>query len=255
MAMEIAGAAMGAAGTLIGAFTDIFKPMKARLVAYEIKETNGVPGPGSAVDSITCMFNPTEYTWTQSVTVNKQQSQSEEGANVQYGGSCAPSLETELFFDAFTDPAGDITVDIRKLLSWMRTHPSAPKERPSPPFVQFIWGGDQQLQTFYGYLSNCSVTYKLFRKEGTPVRATVKITITGREESAAGTNPTSRAVDLRMVHTLLEGESLHSVAYAKLGRASAWRAIAAANGIDDPLRVRPGTSLLIPSTADAERDA
>jgi nucleoid-associated protein YgaU len=53
----------------------------------------------------------------------------------------------------------------------------------------------------------------------------------------------------------VEGETLQSVAYAELGRPAYWRAIAQLNGIDDPLRVRAGTVLLIPSVADAARNA
>jgi nucleoid-associated protein YgaU len=36
------------------------------------------------------------------------------------------------------------------------------------------------------------------------------------------------------------------------GSAQRWRDIAAANGIDDPFRVRPGTTLYLPSQAEVE---
>ena len=48
------------------------------------------------------------------------------------------------------------------------------------------------------------------------------------------------------------GDSLHSVAQREYGKPALWRGLAAANGIDDPLRVPVGTSVLIPPREDAE---
>ena len=42
------------------------------------------------------------------------------------------------------------------------------------------------------------------------------------------------------------GDTLHSVAYAEYGNPGFWRVLAEANGVDDPLRIAPGTALLIP---------
>jgi nucleoid-associated protein YgaU len=52
---------------------------------------------------------------------------------------------------------------------------------------------------------------------------------------------------------MVEGDTLQSIAYRELGRPAYWRAIAELNGIDDPLRMTAGTTLLIPSRADAAK--
>ena len=41
-------------------------------------------------------------------------------------------------------------------------------------------------------------------------------------------------------HVVSDGDSLPSIAYAAYGDATQWRAIAEANGIDDPLSLRRG---------------
>jgi nucleoid-associated protein YgaU len=46
---------------------------------------------------------------------------------------------------------------------------------------------------------------------------------------------------------MVGGDSLASVAFKEYGDAAAWRALAAYNRIDDPLRCAPGTRLLLPS--------
>jgi nucleoid-associated protein YgaU len=50
-----------------------------------------------------------------------------------------------------------------------------------------------------------------------------------------------------------EGETLASVAWHEYENAALWRGLADFNGIDDPLRVAPGTVLLVPTSAEAKR--
>ena len=66
-------------------------------------------------------------------------------------------------------------------------------------------------------------------------------------------NPTSGGQLGYQAHVLIEGESLHSVAWAEYGKASYWRALAEVNDIDDPLRVSPGTRILLPPRREAAR--
>jgi phage tail-like protein len=65
-------------------------------------------------------------------------------------------------------------------------------------------------------------------------------------------NPTSGGPAGRASHVLGAAETLHAVARRMYGSAQRWRDIAAANGIDDPFRVRPGTTLYLPSQAEVE---
>ena len=55
----------------------------------------------------------------------------------------------------------------------------------------------------------------------------------------------------RRVHVVVQGDNLAGIAYAEYGNAAHWRAIAIANSIDDPMRLRPGTRLLLPTADEA----
>lgn len=239
MVMDVASAVGGALGLL--------KPDKAKLVCVG----NNLPsGPGE----IECMFNPTEYRLMQTLTVNRDQSAAKSGGTPQFSGTNAMTLTVQLFFDDFGSMEGDVTPKITTLLSW--THPtqsSLDSQRPCPPSVAFKWGGNPQLDSFSGFLKSVGVNYTIFRKDGTPVQAKVDISIEGQQEQIGGQNPTSHSINSRRVATIIEGDTLASVAYRELGKPSYWRAIAELNGIDDPMRVAPGTTLLIPSLADAAR--
>ena len=50
-----------------------------------------------------------------------------------------------------------------------------------------------------------------------------------------------------------EGDSLAGVAYREYGDPGLWRGIAAFNAIDDPMRLSPGTRVLVPSLVEAKQ--
>jgi nucleoid-associated protein YgaU len=243
MVMEAAGAAATAVGEALG----LVKPDKAKLVC------TGSNKPAGATE-IECMFNPTEYRLTQTLNVTRNQTPAKDGGTPEFAGTNAMTLTTQLFFDDFAAMEGDVTPKITTLLGWTRpTRSSLDKGRPCPPLVSFRWGGNPQLDDFSGYLKSVVVNYTIFRKDGTPVQAKVDVTIEGQPETIGGQNPTSHSINSHRVHTMIEGDTLHSVAFRELGKPAYWRAIAELNGIDDPQRVPAGTVILIPTLADAAR--
>jgi nucleoid-associated protein YgaU len=62
-----------------------------------------------------------------------------------------------------------------------------------------------------------------------------------------GQNPTTRSSGALGAHVVHDGDSLPSIAYTVYGDPTHWRVIAEANGIDDPLRLRSGRALSLPS--------
>ncbi len=243
MVMDAVGSAASAVGEALG----LIKPDKAKLMCVG----DNLPSGDTEVE---CMFNPTEYRLSQRATIPRNNSPAVEGGTPQYGGTGALTLSTQLFFDDFSSMEGDVTPKITTLLGWTKpTQSSRDAGSPCPPLVKFVWGGNPQLEDLQGYLTQVTVNYTLFRKDGTPVQAKVDITLEGHTEPEGAQNPTSHAINSRRVHTMIDGDSLQSVASRELGKPAYWRAIAELNGIDDPMRVSAGTVLLIPNRVDAAR--
>jgi phage tail-like protein len=71
-----------------------------------------------------------------------------------------------------------------------------------------------------------------------------------RVPRAGARNPSSGGIPGRSAHLLLQSESLAGLAQRAYADASCWRAIATANDLDDPLRVAPGTVLLLPAPSE-----
>jgi len=147
-----------------------------------------------------------------------------------------------VWFDQSFEPDGDITDDIDTLQNWTCPTERSATGAQNPPRVTFTWGGLQ----FIGHIASLTVNYKQFGVTGQPVRAEVTITITENPPSVPGSNPTSGGISGRRVHVVSAGDTLQSVSYLEYGNPTLWRTLAEANGIDDPLRLTPGTSLLIP---------
>ena len=200
-------------------------------------------------------YNPTEYTVSKSATWNRPPSRGAESSTPpEFTGSNPTTIGMEIFFDAFEEPAGDVSGDIDTLLAWTRPTPvSIARGLARPPLVRFVWGTNQVLQSFQGYLKNVQARYTMFRRDGTPIRATATISLEEVTEEVAGQNPSSGAREGRRAHVVSEGESLQSIAYREYGKAALWRGLAELNGIDDPLRLAAGTELLLPTPAEATR--
>jgi nucleoid-associated protein YgaU len=207
-------------------------------------------GPGGAVSvagqtRVTCKFNPKEYSIQKSADWNRSNTKGAAQTSVpEFTGSQPRSLSLELFLDATDSPSGDVSADVEALFGCLVPLPSTlSKQKPSPPFVRFGWG-DKVL--FTAFLKTVNAKYTLFRPDGTPMRASCAVTLEEIPADAAKQNPTSGGLATRGGHTVVAGDSLASIAYREYGTPAYWRALAEANGIDDPLRLRPGTRLLVP---------
>ena len=125
------------------------------------------------------------------------------------------------------------------------TEESIGHKKPSPPIVVLHWGSTA---SFPAFVTSVSAKFTLFSSDGTPIRAVCSVQMEEMPgEEFRKQNPTSGSYDVRRVHRTVAGDSLASVAFAEYGDPTAWRALAAFNEIDDPLRVPTGTLLLLPT--------
>jgi len=117
-----------------------------------------------------------------------------------------------------------------------------------PPLLTLQWGDPARGFLMQGTLTSVNITYLRFDSIGNPIRASVKVGFTEAPSSLLSmlTNPTSGGVPGRRSHVMRQGESLSGVATEAYGRPGAWRDIADSNSIDDPFRVRPGRSVMLP---------
>jgi hypothetical protein len=205
-------------------------------------------------ETIPVLFNPTEYTITKTNTWNFKEVQGQSLPPPEFGGGAPRQITLSLLLDNSllegSQTVKDITDTLFKMMEVDDGQPAG-GTRASPPKVTFRWGA---VDTFLAVCTSLTVAYQLFEPNGMPMRADVKLDLKQADQASTassgsaqkGTNPTTRAMAGHGVHTVQDGDSLPSIAYRAYGDATRWRAIAEANGIDNPLHVRRGTPLVVP---------
>lgn len=122
------------------------------------------------------------------------------------------------------------------------------------PILLFNWGGGGGPigLSYRVVMEKVSIVYERFNAFGVPVWAKVAIDLKEYPEDLPPTNPTSGGEPGRTKHVVTAGENLIRIATRSYGSPQAWRAVAEANRIDDPLRVRPGALLDLPGPSEFE---
>ena len=218
-------------------------PVKAMPVKAVIRE---VKGSGS----VTCAFNPTQYSISKSANWEQPtQLAAREAPEAEFTGTGPRELSMTLLFDSWGS-GRSIAGDVDQLLAWTNpTEASLNSGKPEPPSLNFTWGDNH---FFTAYLKSAQAVYKLFDSDGTPLRAEVTVSFSEIPTKKEPQNPTSGSPAGTRSALVTEDAGLAAIAYREYGRASLWRGLAAANGIDDPFRVPIGTSLLVPQRTDVE---
>jgi LysM repeat protein len=199
----------------------------------------------NTANKVVCQFNPKDYSISKSV---KWVYRTADGKNVgdpEFAGGEAQDFTVEIMFDT-TDTGSDVRSKYTALLKMAEVDTSAldaTTGKGEPPECKFQWG---TYLSFTGVIKSISQNFTLFKSDGTPLRARVKVTFAETAANTAGQNPTTRT-ESRKVWVVKEGETLPWIAYQEYGAASHWRHIAETNDLNNPMELRPGQVLkLVP---------
>ena len=249
MVMDAVGSAASAVGEALGAH-------QAR--QGEARHASARTSPTGETE-IECMFNPTEYRLTQTVSVNRNRTpQRPRGGTPEYSGTNAMTLD---------DPAL-----LRRLrLGQGRRHAEdhdapqldeadraarATRTRPARRYVRFKWGGNTQLDDFYGFLKNVDgQVHDLPQGRHTgPGEGRHHDRGPAGADRAARTRRRTRRTAGGPTRSSRATRSSRSPTTSSAGRPTGGRS-RSSTGSTTRSGCRPGTVLLIPSVADAARNA
>ncbi len=219
---------------------------KAYLQMYEPSADGSLSKPGAPLDRVNFQFNPKELTLAKSASWARQNAKGNKRSSPpQYNGPQPSKLSLEMFFDASDTQSDSVVKAVEKLFACcVPTTTSYQQKKESPPWVMFRWGG---LTGFLAYIGSVSAKYTLFTSSGLPIRAVVTVVLEELAGESPKQNPTSGGLVPHRIHELVVGDTLAGIAYQEYGNAGMWRAVAELNGIDDPMRLRPGGTVMLPS--------
>jgi hypothetical protein len=165
------------------------------------------------------------------------------GSTRQYVGSSSSKMSLELLFD--TTQSGE---DVRKHtadIAFFIQPKDKKSEKSVPPGVRFEWGAF----IFRGVVDSMEEILDYFSEQGVPLRATISLSISRQDiEFPPDTSGQSRASGSRRppgdrpLEQARNGDSVQRLV-ARNCNSNDWKVIAAANGIDDPLRLQAGALL------------
>lgn len=166
------------------------------------------------------------------------------GSSKQFVGSGTSKLMVELLFDT-SETGGDVRKQTEKVAFFITAKPDPNKSNNTrvPPGVRFEWGSF----IFQGVVDSLEETLDYFSEEGLPLRASLTLNIArqaiefvfGQAGQPSGAGAPGAVPGTKPLQPARAGDSIQSLA-GRNGRGGDWQAIAAANGIEDPLRLSPG---------------
>ena len=224
---------------------------------------------GGEPKRVTVQFNPQ----TLKLSLSNQNAGGSQpgGSSTQFVGQGTTKLSLELWFDvtlprpAGEDPSGDVR-NLTKDIAYFMTPQEVTRGSETgllPPGVQFQWG----TFLFKGTVDSMDETLELFSEDGKPLRAGVNLSLSkqdlkfefgtggaARKQAGAGRPggggpggaPSAGTQPLQMARA---GDTIQGAA-ARAGVGD-WKAVAVANGIENPRRVDPGSLLNLSGAASA----
>ena len=193
-------------------------------------------------------YNPNEVEITRKVNYAQANEGGYDVPQRQFSGGMRSMSFKEVIFDTAETRESVWTKYIQKFERLVHLD----EELHRPPHVMLVWGkflengqgglgSPQVMDSFLCDVTELKVKYTMFLEDGTPVRARMNLTLEDAENKAEKKSP-----DFAKVYVVRRGDTLQHIAFREYSDSGEWRRIARTNGIDDPLRVKPGTRLLIP---------
>lgn len=223
-----------------------------------------VKADGSLDTAIEVRFNPTEYTLNKGAQIAEVTIPGLDSPILQFVRGQTETLSLDLFFDSTENGMDDTATSVTTRTDQFYQLVKIDGKTHAPPICFFSWGlgfpgqrsyalkglgtGNQQRHGFKCLVESVRQRFTLFSPQGVPLRATLTVSLKEYKtlsEQLSDTNPQS--ADHSQTHVVQIGETLSQIANEVYEDPSQWRAIADQNTILDPLELKRGTVLEIPT--------
>ncbi len=204
------------------------------------------PIDGEDKSAFEFMFNPTTISMSKSVNMDQKAEAGQDNPRLQDKGGASWDIKLpEIIIDTF-----ETKEDVRgaKYIGRLEDFIYVEPEVHAVPRLHFTWGKFRL--KFAVVMTSLNVTYEMFLADGTPVRAKASLTLksyeppTDRQDSSGRSK--NKSPDHARLYTIRRGDTLAMISQHAYDTPGEWRRIADYNNIEDPLRLEPGSKLLLP---------
>lgn len=215
---------------------------KLKVVAYSDPQFSDKVGDGE----FSTLLNPEKYAYSYKIEQNDQQAAGTSAASPRFNKKLPEELQLDFVFDRTgVVPDRPRTADgiIDDLEHFKKVVLDYNGDQHKPNYVMISWGS----LLFKGSLTEMNVEFKLFRPDGTPLRAVAKAKFKGFvEDDLRVAKENNSSPDLTHYRVVRAGETLPLMAYRIYGDSKYYLEVAKANQLVDFRNLQPGQEIYFP---------
>lgn len=193
------------------------------------------------------LMNPETYRIRYEVSQNQNQAQGTSSTAPRFNKTLPEDLQFDFVFDrsgvikGFADENGvGIIDDIEKFKKIVLDYNG---NQHKPNYLVISWGS----LLFKGCLQDMEITYKLFKPDGTPIRANIHATFKGFiEDNLRVARENNNSPDLTHIRVVGEGDTLPLMTFRIYGDSKYYLEVAKANKLVNFRKLTPGQQIFFP---------
>lgn len=193
------------------------------------------------------LLNPETYQIRYQISQNENQAQGTSAAGPRFNKTLPEDLQLDFIFDrsgvikGFEDQSGEgIIGDIDQFKKIILDYNG---DQHKPNYLIISWGS----LLFKGSLKDMDITYKLFKPDGTPIRATVRATFKGFiEDNLRVARENNNSPDLTHIRMVNEGDTLPLMTFRIYGDSKYYLEVAKANKLVNFRKLIAGQQIFFP---------
>lgn len=215
---------------------------KLKVVAYSDPEFNNKIADGE----FSTLMNPEKYTYHYKIETNKDQAAGTSTGAPKFSKKLPENLELDFLFDrsgvinGFKSDKNGIIEDIEKFKKVILDYNG---NEHKPNYLIISWG----TLLFKGALTEMNVEFKLFKPDGTPIRAVAKAKFQGFvEDNLRAAKENNKSPDLTHYRTVKEGDTLPLMTFHIYGDSKYYLQVARVNNIINFRKLKTGQKIFFP---------
>jgi len=219
---------------------------KMLILAFSDSKKAESGGKKEADDSFEVLINPESYSLDYKLKFSESgQGHGTSGKQLKYEYTEPEEITFEFLFDNTGiidgNPRDSIVDDLKKFKSVLVEYKGDSHE---PRHFKLVWGDNS---IFKGRVTEVSLTYKMFKPDGTPIRAVAKVKFKSSiEEQKRAAKEDKKSADLTHVRRVKAGDTLPLMCHWIYGDPTFYLQVAQVNNLGNFRSLMPGTELLFP---------
>lgn len=215
---------------------------KLKVVAYSDPEFNNKVADGE----FATLMNPEKYTYHYKIEQNDDQASGTSAISPRFNKQLPENLELDFVFDrsgvltGFENSDDGIIDDIEKFKKVILDYEGTEHK---PNYLTISWGS----LLFKGALTEMDIEFKLFKPDGTPIRAVAKAKFQGFvEDNLRAAKENNQSPDLTHYRIVKAGDTLPLMTYQIYGDSKYYLEVAKANNLIKFRKLEEGQRISFP---------